>query len=89
MISHLLRWLGLESSPPRRPSSSAPRGPRPRSATAHLFEKKPAKPASGAAKANDDFNPYIYRSTDYGKTWTLFPAGLRDHWFGKRTEPFG
>lgn len=27
---------------------------------------------------NDDFRPYLYRTTDYGKTWTSISAGLPD-----------
>lgn len=28
---------------------------------------------------NDDFNPYLYKTTDYGKTWTDISSGLPDY----------
>ncbi|MCR4397333.1 MAG: hypothetical protein NUW07_11475, partial [Candidatus Saccharicenans sp.] len=27
---------------------------------------------------NDDFKPYLFRTTDYGRTWTSISAGLPD-----------
>jgi photosystem II stability/assembly factor-like uncharacterized protein len=29
----------------------------------------------------DDFHPYLYKTTDYGKTWTKIVAGIKDHHF--------
>jgi photosystem II stability/assembly factor-like uncharacterized protein len=29
----------------------------------------------------DDFHPYIYRTHDYGKTWTLVASGISEHTF--------
>lgn len=75
MISRLLRWLGWESPPPRRSSPS--RGPRPRSATAHLFEKKPANPQQGSVKADDDFNPYNTGKFDRSASWERISKNQR------------
>jgi hypothetical protein len=75
MISRLLRWLGWESAPPRR--SSQPRRPRPRSATAHLFDKKPVHPDKSAAKADDDFNPYNTGKFDRSASWERISKNQR------------
>jgi photosystem II stability/assembly factor-like uncharacterized protein len=38
---------------------------------------------------SDDFHPYLYRTTDYGKTWTKIVAGIPDRAFTRvvRADP--
>lgn len=64
MFSRLLSWLGLKA----RPKPSRGRTQRPRSATAHLFEKK-TNQKSGAAEAEGDFNPYNTGKFDRSASW--------------------
>ena len=75
MISNLLRWLGLESPPPR--DSRRPRGPRPRSATAHLFEKKPLQDAGKSVKGDGEFNPYNTGKFDRSASWERISKNQR------------
>jgi photosystem II stability/assembly factor-like uncharacterized protein len=37
----------------------------------------------------DDFRPYLYRTTDYGKTWTRIVSGIKDEHFTRvvRADP--
>jgi photosystem II stability/assembly factor-like uncharacterized protein len=35
----------------------------------------------------DDFRPYIYRTTDYGKTWAKITGGLDPAWFTRCVRP--
>jgi len=35
----------------------------------------------------DDFRPYIYRTEDYGKTWTKITGGLDPAWFTRCVRP--
>ena len=37
----------------------------------------------------DDFRPYLYKTTDYGKTWTKIVAGIPDRCFTRvvREDP--
>jgi len=66
MMARFLRWLGLTSSPARRP---APR--KVTSATAHLFDKKPAaaQPKRRLVSREDDFNPYNTGKFDRHASW--------------------
>lgn len=77
MISRLLKWLGWESNSTR--SSGRPRSPRPRSATAHLFEKKPinADKKSPAADLDGDFNPYNTGKFDRSASWERISKSQR------------
>lgn len=38
---------------------------------------------------NDDFKPYLYKTTDYGKTWTKIVAGIKEDHFTRvvRADP--
>ena len=38
---------------------------------------------------NDDLRPYIYKTTDYGKTWTKITTGIPDNFFARavREDP--
>lgn len=51
----------------------------------NVIEASPHDAATAYAAANryqmDDFLPYIYRTHDYGKTWTLTVAGIPDDTF--------
>lgn len=46
----------------------------------NVIEASPQDPATAYAAVNryqmDDFKPYIYRTHDYGKTWTLITDGI-------------
>lgn len=35
----------------------------------------------------DDFRPYLYRTTDYGRTWTKITGGLDPAWFTRCIRP--
>lgn len=69
MFTRLLKWLGWESTSTR--SSNRMPASRPRSATAHLFEKKPIKPESKsrAVDLDGDFNPYNTGKFDRSASW--------------------
>ena len=70
MLSRLLRWIGLGAA--RKPKTAPQRNKRPRSATAHLFDKR-AAPGNGkspsAASAEGDFNPYNTGKFDRSASW--------------------
>ena len=70
MLSRLLNWLGF--GPHEAPIRKPPRPGRPRSATAHLFDKRPAETRSKApAKpaGDNDFNPYNTGKFDRSASW--------------------
>lgn len=73
MFSRILRLFGLKPAKATKPGPR--RAVRPRSATAHLFEKRPtqspqtpAKLKSGPA-ADNDFNPYNTGKFDRSASW--------------------
>ncbi|HUF72535.1 MAG TPA: hypothetical protein VMR74_06525 [Gammaproteobacteria bacterium] len=74
MLSRLLSWLGWESAPP--PRSRPSRAPRPRSATAHLFEKKPTQDQK-SAQTDGDFNPYNTGKFDRSASWDRISKNQR------------
>ncbi|MBI2221943.1 MAG: glycosyl hydrolase [Acidobacteria bacterium] len=51
----------------------------PQSATVNMIELSPHDPGRAFLAVQryrmDDFKPYIFRTTDYGKTWTLLTSG--------------
>ncbi|HZS56759.1 MAG TPA: glycosyl hydrolase [Bryobacteraceae bacterium] len=51
----------------------------------NVIEASPHDPATAYVAANryqlDDFRPYIYRTRDYGKTWTLVVQGIPENTF--------
>jgi hypothetical protein len=78
MLSRILGWLGLISD---RPSTKGPRpASRPRSATAHLFEKR-AAPGQPSVKSNieaeNDFNPYNTGKFDRSASWDRISKNQR------------
>ncbi|HXF96077.1 MAG TPA: exo-alpha-sialidase, partial [Gemmatimonadales bacterium] len=58
-----------------------------------IIEPSPHDPATAYVAATrykwDDFRPYLYRTTDYGRTWRRITAGLPDHHFVRviRADP--
>jgi hypothetical protein len=78
MLSRLLSWLGFE--PEIRPTRSSNRRARPNSATAHLFEKRPAATegkSTPAKAAADDFNPYNTGKFDRSASWERISKNQR------------
>jgi hypothetical protein len=77
VIRRILKWFGWESDSKR--SSDSIRAPRPRSATAHLFEKKPIKPAqkSPPVDVDGDFNPYNTGKFDRSASWERISKSQR------------
>jgi hypothetical protein len=76
MFSRLLTWLGWEAARPTHPARPRPtRAPRPRSATAHLFEKKTEE--RKPAKAENDFNPYNTGKFDRSASWERISKNQR------------
>lgn len=77
MIRRILKWFGWESNSKR--SSDSVRAPRPRSATAHLFEKKSIDPAqkSQSVDADGDFNPYNTGKFDRSASWERISKSQR------------
>lgn len=76
MLSRLLNFIGWEterpSGPPQRPGQT-------RSATSHLFEKRPPaeqKSAKGAS-AQNDFNPYNTGKFDRSASWERISKNQR------------
>jgi hypothetical protein len=69
MFSQLLRRLGLMSAP-RQPSKRK-KPSRPRSATSHVFEKKPAQKVKSDAQGDSEngFNPYNTGKFDRSASW--------------------
>jgi len=51
----------------------------------NVIEASPLDPATAYVAANryqvDDFRPYLYRTHDYGKTWTLVVNGIPNYAF--------
>jgi hypothetical protein len=80
MLSRLLGWLGLERKRPP-PQTRRPAAARPRSATAHLFEKRPpaadGKSPAGRAAAENDFNPYNTGKFDRSASWERISKNQR------------
>ena len=76
MLSRLIRLIGLKPEP-----SSAPGAPsRPSSATAHLFEKRPAQPAERQrpnVETEGDFNPYNTGKFDRSASWERISKNQR------------
>ena len=58
-----------------------------------IIEPSPHDPATAYIAANryklDDFQPYLYKTNDYGKTWTKITTGLADNDFTRviREDP--
>lgn len=77
MIRRMLKWFGWESDSKR--SSGSMRSPRPRSATAHLFEKKPIQSAqkSQSVDVDGDFNPYNTGKFDRSASWERISKSQR------------
>lgn len=70
MLSRLLKWLGL--GPGEAPTRKSSRPARPRSATAHLFDKRPVEPQARTGKkpaGDNDFNPYNTGKFDRSASW--------------------
>ncbi len=69
-----------------------PRG-LPRLATIRVLEPSPHDPAVGYVVAEayrlDDFRPYLFKTNDYGRTWTKITAGIADDHFARviREDP--
>lgn len=78
MFSRLLNWIGWES---RRPPTEPPRRPgQPRSATSHLFAKRPppgTQKSPKAASAQTDFNPYNTGKFDRSASWERISKNQR------------
>jgi hypothetical protein len=78
MLSRLLKWIGWETrqAPARKPT----RPFNARSATAHLFEKRPPagqqKPAKPGA-ADENFNPYNTGKFDRSASWERISKNQR------------
>ena len=80
MLSRLLNWLGF--GPSEAPTRKAPRPGRPRSATAHLFDKSPAdgrrpNPPSSRPPSDNDFNPYNTGKFDRSASWERISKNQR------------
>jgi hypothetical protein len=73
----MLKWFGWETDSGR--SSASPRAPRPRSATAHLFEKRPVKSVqkSQSVDIDGDFNPYNTGKFDRSASWERISKSQR------------
>ena len=69
MLSRFLSWLGLESG--SEPNPRVGRPPQRRSATGHLYQKKPASPQgkSRSAGIDNDFSPYNTGQFDRSASW--------------------
>jgi photosystem II stability/assembly factor-like uncharacterized protein len=58
-----------------------------------LIEASPFRPGTAYIAANhyqhDDFKPYVYRTDDYGETWTAIVTGIGDRDFARaiREDP--
>ena len=77
MFARFLSWLGLDKGPDSQ--GGAVRAPQRRSATGHLYQKKPvaAAPKSQMSKANDDFNPYNTGKFDRSASWEKISKSQR------------
>jgi hypothetical protein len=78
MLSRLFSWLGW--GPARTPPSGPTRPKRPRSATGHLFEKRPGGTDSrpnAAPSAEGDFNPYNTGKFDRSASWDRISKNKR------------
>jgi hypothetical protein len=77
MIRRLLEWFGWESRSTRSSSRARSRGSR--SATAHLFEKKPVKSVqkTQAPDLDGDFNPYNTGKFDRSASWERISKSQR------------
>ena len=57
----------------------------------NVIEASPRDPATAYVAANryqvNDFRPYIYRTHDYGKTWTNVVAGIPEDTFRSHRSP--
>ena len=69
MLSRFLSWLGLESGADQKPRVGRP--PQRRSATGHLYQKKPVAPQkkSPSAGIDNDFSPYNTGQFDRSASW--------------------
>jgi hypothetical protein len=69
MLSRFLSWLGLE--PGVDPDPPIARSAQRRSATGHLYQKKPvaAPPGKRSQKPDNDFNPYNTGKFDRSASW--------------------
>ena len=67
--------------------------PLPEWALVSMIEPSPHDPASAYLAATcykmDDFRPYLYKTNDYGKTWTQITTGIPDNDFTRviREDP--
>jgi hypothetical protein len=58
-----------------------------------MIEPSPHAPATAYVAATryklDDFQPYLYKTNDYGRTWTTITSGIPDHDFTRviREDP--
>jgi hypothetical protein len=58
-----------------------------------MIEPSPHDPATSYVAATryklDDFQPYLYKTNDYGRTWTTITSGIPDHDFTRviREDP--
>ena len=58
-----------------------------------MIEPSPHDPATAYVAATryklDDFQPYLYKTNDYGRTWTTITSGIPDHDFTRviREDP--
>lgn len=77
MIRRMLKWFGWETNSKR--SSTSIRSTRSRSATAHLFEKKPVNSdqKSHSVDVNGDFNPYNTGKFDRSASWERISKSQR------------
>lgn len=76
MLSRLLNWLGLQKKAARKPGRAGSH--RPRSATAHLFEKKPLRSEQkSSANVDGDFNPYNTGKFDRSASWERISKNQR------------
>ena len=78
MLTRLLNWLGRESR--RSPAEPTRRPAQPRSATSHLFAKRPPagpQKAPKAASSQSDFNPYNTGKFDRSASWERISKNQR------------
>jgi hypothetical protein len=78
MLSRLLNWIGWESRHP--PTEPTRRPAQPRSATSHLFAKRPpagTQNSPKAASARTDFNPYNTGKFDRSASWERISKNQR------------
>jgi hypothetical protein len=78
MLSRLLSWLGFGDH--RSPKQAVVRPARPRSATAHLFDRRTldaTRKPGGNVDAAGDFNPYNTGKFDRSASWERISKNQR------------